>query len=62
MISLYGGLNPGSTDPETDDIPMCHFASLLFQGLTLSDIVFPIFPPQNTQKSAAQDFQHGQLK
>ena len=27
MLSLYQGLNRGPSDPEADDIPVCHCAS-----------------------------------
>ena len=28
IFSVYQGLNWGPSDPETDDVPMCHRASL----------------------------------
>ena len=33
ILSLYRGLNQGSSDPEADDIPMCHHAFLLDKHL-----------------------------
>ena len=35
MFSLYQGLNQGSSDLETDEIPMCYCASLIEEELLI---------------------------
>ena len=34
IFSLYQGLNLGPSDPETNDIPMCHRSSLVVLKIT----------------------------